>query len=222
MGQKVHPLAFRTTAQKPWGWKNIFYSKKKNYPDIFFETEKLRKFIESALYYRHQYVTTDIIISHLEKEIKIFIYLLENKSKNKQQKVPLNNHTLKALATELKNLTNKKVELIIKPKKQNSLKAKAIAYWITRDLENYTKVNTSLNRILKHVTALKKTSLTNLRGIKIQCSGRLNGIDRAKKLTVKRGNMPLQTFNATIDYCQYNAHTIHGVIGIKVWLCWKN
>ena len=34
----------------------------------------------------------------------------------------------------------------------------------------------------------------------------------------REGRVPLQTLRADIDYCSKEAHTIYGVLGIKVWL----
>ncbi|KAI5664605.1 hypothetical protein M9H77_23928 [Catharanthus roseus] len=34
----------------------------------------------------------------------------------------------------------------------------------------------------------------------------------------KEGRVPLQTIQAKIDYCSYTVQTIHGVLGIKIWI----
>ena len=56
-------------------------------------------------------------------------------------------------------------------------------------------------------------------GIKVQISGRLNGAEMARKEMFKEGRTPLHTFRADIDYCQTEALTKVGLIGIKVWIC---
>jgi small subunit ribosomal protein S3 len=56
-------------------------------------------------------------------------------------------------------------------------------------------------------------------GIKIQISGRLNGAEMARKEMFKEGRTPLHTFRADIDYCQTEALTKVGLLGIKVWIC---
>ena len=35
---------------------------------------------------------------------------------------------------------------------------------------------------------------------------------------VREGRVPLQTLRADISYASYPAHTIYGVLGIKVWI----
>ena len=57
-----------------------------------------------------------------------------------------------------------------------------------------------------------------IRGIKIQVSGRLNGAEIARSEWLRKGRVPLQTLRADIDYSAKEANTIYGVLGIKVWL----
>ena len=66
--------------------------------------------------------------------------------------------------------------------------------------------------------ALQTVQNTNVKGIKIQVSGRLNGAEIARSEWIREGRVPLQTLRADIDYCNKEAHTIYGVLGIKVWL----
>jgi ribosomal protein S3 len=66
--------------------------------------------------------------------------------------------------------------------------------------------------------SIKKVQRSNMKGIKIQVSGRLNGIDIARSEWKRDGRVPLHTLRAKIDYAYERAETIYGVIGIKVWL----
>ena len=56
-------------------------------------------------------------------------------------------------------------------------------------------------------------------GIKIRCAGRLNGAELARTEQYKDGKVPLHTLRANIDYGFSEAHTLAGLIGIKVWIC---
>jgi small subunit ribosomal protein S3 len=57
-----------------------------------------------------------------------------------------------------------------------------------------------------------------MKGVKVQVSGRLNGIEIARSEWKRDGRVPLHTLQANIDYTHQRAETIYGVIGIKVWL----
>jgi small subunit ribosomal protein S3 len=55
-------------------------------------------------------------------------------------------------------------------------------------------------------------------GIKIMSSGRLNGIEIARKEWYREGRVPLHTLRADIDYGTSEASTTYGIIGVKVWM----
>ena len=67
--------------------------------------------------------------------------------------------------------------------------------------------------------AVQNTMRAGAEGIKIQITGRLNGAEMARKEMYKEGRTPLHTFRADIDYCQCEALTKVGLLGIKVWIC---
>jgi small subunit ribosomal protein S3 len=56
------------------------------------------------------------------------------------------------------------------------------------------------------------------KGIKVMCSGRLGGVEIARSEWYLRGQLPLQTLRADIDYGFTEAFTTYGQIGIKVWV----
>jgi small subunit ribosomal protein S3 len=58
----------------------------------------------------------------------------------------------------------------------------------------------------------------NIKGVKISMSGRLGGAEMSRKEWLAKGNLPLHTLRANIDFAKAEAHTTYGVIGIKVWL----
>ena len=66
--------------------------------------------------------------------------------------------------------------------------------------------------------ALVRAQKHNVKGIKIQVSGRLNGAEIARSEWIREGRVPLQTLRANIDYAAREANTIYGILGIKVWL----
>jgi small subunit ribosomal protein S3 len=61
-------------------------------------------------------------------------------------------------------------------------------------------------------------NLKNVRGVRIQIAGRLNGAEIARAEWTRSGQVPLHTICANIDYSCKTAHTIYGLLGIKVWI----
>ena len=56
------------------------------------------------------------------------------------------------------------------------------------------------------------------RGIKVRCSGRLNGAEIARSEWYLLGQLPLHTLRADIDYGFAEAQTTYGIIGVKTWI----
>jgi small subunit ribosomal protein S3 len=57
-----------------------------------------------------------------------------------------------------------------------------------------------------------------VKGIRVQCSGRLGGAEMSRSEFYREGRVPLHTLRANIDYGFYEARTTFGRIGVKVWL----
>jgi len=60
-----------------------------------------------------------------------------------------------------------------------------------------------------------------IKGIRVLCSGRLNGVEMARTESKKFGQTSLHVFSSQIDYASENAYTLYGLIGVKVWLCFR-
>lgn len=72
-------------------------------------------------------------------------------------------------------------------------------------------------RVLKQ-TVEKAMANRDVKGVRIQVSGRLGGADMARREELKKGQIPLQTLRADIDFARIEAVLPYGVIGIKVWI----
>ena len=55
-------------------------------------------------------------------------------------------------------------------------------------------------------------------GIKVMCSGRLSGVEMARREWMREGRVPAQTLRADIDFARAEALTTYGRIGVKVWI----
>lgn len=122
------------------------------------------------------------------------------------------NRTIRKLIRYFQLKTNKNyyvgIKFIRNPFEDTMLIAKFIAEQLERRVP--------FRRAIKQT--IKKVQLTQMKGLKVQLSGRLNGIEIARSEWKREGKIPLHTLRAKIDYTHYEAETIYGVIGIKVWL----
>ena len=72
-------------------------------------------------------------------------------------------------------------------------------------------------RVLK-MTLEKVMANRDVKGARIQVSGRLGGAEMARREEVKKGGIPLQTLRADISFARDEANMTYGVIGVKVWI----
>ena len=93
-----------------------------------------------------------------------------------------------------------------------NLSAGAILQTMVADIEK----RMPFRRVMK--SALDKMVKAGAEGAKVMVSGRLNGVDIARRETLTNGKVPLHTLRANIDYARGVARTTYGAIGVKVWI----
>lgn len=80
--------------------------------------------------------------------------------------------------------------------------AKILSDFIRQQLEK----RVPFRRVIK--SAILKAQKANVKGVKIQVSGRLNGAEIARTEWIREGRVPLHTLKANIDYFNFKAHKI--------------
>jgi small subunit ribosomal protein S3 len=106
---------------------------------------------------------------------------------------------------------NLKVEVEeIKNMEENAM---VIAQSVAEQLEKRMPFRRVLKTTLERMMENKRIS-----GIKIEISGRLGGADMSRREWSAKGNLPLHTLRADIDFAKVTARTTFGVIGVKVWV----
>lgn len=241
MGQKTHPKGFRliTTQRHLSEW----YSSKTKYPVLIKEDYLIRSKIHHVF---NEFLSiSKIEITRITQEIdsqeyvNLKIYALFPRAKDMSRKVtkyfntvndtklPVINNSkdsLKAFTTLLlkRNIRNLIRTLQVETKKNYYVTIEFIknpfedATLIAKFIADQLEKRIPFRRAVKQT--IKKVKNTSTKGIKVEVSGRLNGIDIARSEWKRDGRVPLHTLNASIDYTHQIAHTIYGVIGIKVWL----
>ena len=87
-------------------------------------------------------------------------------------------------------------------------------------IQSFKKSN-SYRRALQNCLKLAQKS-PNIRGIRITCAGRFNGVERARLETRSWGQTSLQKLDNRVDYSAKPALTNAGLLGIKVWVSYSN
>lgn len=91
--------------------------------------------------------------------------------------------------------------------------AALVSQWMADQIEKRVGYRKVLKGALAKIMAQK-----GVEGARVQVSGRLNGVEIARKEWLKKGRLPRQTLRANIDYAQNRAYCPYGVVGIKVWI----
>lgn len=85
-----------------------------------------------------------------------------------------------------------------------------------------SKIAKLIEKRIKFRSKLIKTLIKKIkdssRGIYVQCTGRINNVDMARKDKLYLGSVPLQSIDASINYGFVIANTTKGLQSIKVWI----
>lgn len=206
MGQKVHPLGFRlNTTQKH---KSTWFTKLNKYSTLLEQDYRIRNFITKK-YDSAGVAKIEIERTYRLNEVSIKIYvakpvLLIGESGSGLQE--LNQQLQKCVAGI------NKIHLDIVEVENPDTHAILLAQFIANQLVRRVSFKRAVRK------AIDRAQVNDVKGIKVEVSGRLNGAEIARSEWIKKGRMPLQTLRADIDYATAEARTIYGILGIKVWL----
>ncbi len=202
MGQKANPIGNRLGFIK--GWDSNWFGGR-DYKDKLVEDDKIRQYLNARL---RKASISKIVIERTLKLVTVTI-----NTARPGVIIGKGGQEVDKLKEELKQLTNKEVQINIFEIKRPELDARLVADSIARQIEG----RISFRRAIK--MSIASTMRMGAEGIKVTISGRLNGAEMARTESFKEGRTPLHTFRADIDYALSEAHTKMGRIGVKVWIC---
>lgn len=202
MGQKVNPISNRLGIIR--GWDSNWFGGKE-FGDNLVEDQKIRQYLNKRL---EKASVSRIVIERTLKLVTITIC-----TARPGIVIGKGGADVDKLREELKNLFKKEIQINIYEVKKPDLDATIVGNNIARQLEG----KIAYRRAAK--MAIQNAIRSGAEGIKIQISGRLNGAEMRRKEMFKEGRTPLHTFRADIDYCQCEALTKVGLLGVKVWIC---
>ncbi len=202
MGQKVNPISNRLGFIR--GWDSNWFGGD-DYADNLVEDNKIRKYLNVRL------VKANLSRIIIERTVKLITVTIN--SARPGIIIGKGGKEVDKLKEELKKITNdKEIQVNILEVKRPELDALIVANSVARQIEG----RVAYRRAIKN--AISTTMRIGSLGIKIQVSGRLNGVEMARTETYKEGRTPLHTFRADIDYAWVEAHTKVGALGVKVWI----
>ncbi len=202
MGQKTNPIGNRLGIIR--GWDSSWYGGK-DFAKKVVEDEKIRIYLKARV---NKGGISRIIIERTLKRITVTLH-----TSRPGIIIGRGGAEVDLIKEELKKLTGQDVQINIVEIRKPELDAAIVAESVGKQLEG--RVN--FRRAIK--MAIQSSMRGGAEGIKIRVSGRLNGAEMARSEEFKDGRTPLHTFRADIDYALYEALTVYGKIGVKVWIC---
>lgn len=202
MGQKVNPHGLRVGVIK--NWDSRWFANKRTFGDTLVEDYNLRKTLKKQLYTAG---ISKIEIERDGKRVRLHIHCAKP-----GMVIGKGGAEIEKLRLQCEAMLKKPVAINIVEIKNPDLNAQLAAENIAAQLEHRIAFRRAMKQSIRNAMKL------GARGIKVQCSGRLNGAEIARGETYHEGTIPLQTLRADIDYGFAEANTTYGKIGVKVWL----
>jgi len=202
VGQKTHPCGFRLGFNKQWSSR--WFSKGKEYSRLIHEDLAMKNTIKKR--YFHAGIS-GVDVERVGPKIRVIIH-----TARPGIVIGRGGKEIESLKVSLQEIAQKEVYVDIREVDKPELNALLVAEGIAIQLEKRIAYRRAMRRSVD--LALRMGA----KGIKVMCSGRLGGVEIARSEWYLKGQLPLQTLRADIDYGFTEAFTTYGQIGIKVWL----
>jgi small subunit ribosomal protein S3 len=209
MSHKVHPKSFRLREMSDWDSR--WFSEKET-PRYLEEDFKIRDFLTKKF--------KDAGIEKVEIERspnRINVIINSSRpgliiGRGGEQIEELKDYFQKKILQK-KSGEKQALKIEVKSIKNPWLSAPLVAQWVAQKIERRLPFRRVLKQSISMVEGYKEA-----KGVRIQISGRLNGVSISRTEWLQKGNLPRQTIRADIDYGFAEAFCSYGTTGIKVWI----
>jgi len=201
MGHKVNPVGFRLLLNK--GWNSVWFDSK-NYAKNLLRDINIRNFVKKT--YAKSGISK-VIIERTAGRVTVVI-----KTAKPGVLIGKKGADIEKIKKSIEDMGEKDVSIKVVEVDKPNTDAEIVAQTIAKQIEG----RASYRRATKK--AIQSAMRYGIKGIKVRCAGRLGGAEIARSEVYKEGSVPLHTLKADVDYAAINAHTVYGVIGIKVWI----
>lgn len=202
MGQKTHPHGFRLGFNKQWSSR--WFSKGTEYSQFIHEDLEMKKLVKKRYYHAG---IAEIDVERVGPKVRVIIH-----TARPGIVIGRGGKEIENLKSLLQEIVKKDVYIDIREVDKPELNALLVAEGIAIQLEKRIAYRRAMRR------AVDLAMRMGAKGIKVMCSGRLGGVEIARSEWYLKGQLPLQTLRADIEYGFTEAFTTYGQIGIKVWI----
>ncbi|MGI8646778.1 MAG: 30S ribosomal protein S3 [Acidimicrobiales bacterium] len=202
MGQKVNPYGFRLGITTEW--KSRWYADKL-YSAYVAEDVGIRRMLGSGM---ERAGISRVEIERTRDRVRVDIHTA-------RPGIVIGRRGAEAdrIRGELEKLTSKQVQLNILEVKNPESDSQLVAQGVAEQLSSRVSFRRAMRKAMQ--SAMRGPGV---KGIRVQCAGRLGGAEMSRSEFYREGRVPLHTLRANIDYGFYEARTTFGRIGVKVWI----
>ena len=206
MGQKVNPYGFRlgVTTDHVSRWFADSTKKGQRYQDYVTEDIKVRKLLTERL---DRAGVSRVEIERTRDRVRVDIH-----TARPGLVIGRRGAEAEAIRADLEKLTGKQIQLNILEVKNPDMDAQLVAQGIAEQLNARVAFRRAMRK------GMQGALRSGAKGIRVQTSGRLGGAEMSRTEFYREGRVPLHTLRANIDYGFYEAKTVFGRIGVKVWI----
>jgi small subunit ribosomal protein S3 len=208
LGQKVNPYGFRLGVIYPW--KSRWYAGRAEYRTALHEDIAIRDYIRLHL---SRAGISGIDIERKGDQIQVYI-----RTARPGIVIGRKGAEVERVRKDLERMTAKRVDVKVEDMNQSATEsrpetdAQLLAQGTAEQLQGRVSFRRAMRRAVQ--TAMRSGAL----GVRVQCGGRLGGIEMSRREWYREGRVPLHTLRAKIDYGFAEAKTTFGRIGVKVWV----
>ena len=202
MGQKINPHGFRLGITTDWSSR--WYADK-SYADYVNEDVQIRKLMSKGM---ERAGISKVEIERTRDRVRVDIHTA-------RPGIVIGRRGAEAdrIRGQLEKLTGKQVQLNILEVRNPESDAQLVAQGVAEQLSNRVSFRRAMRKSMQSAQRSPQ-----VKGIRIQCSGRLGGAEMSRSEFYREGRVPLHTLRADIDYGFFEAKTTFGRIGVKVWI----
>jgi len=202
VGQKINPHGFRLGITTDW--KSRWYADKQ-YAEYVKEDVSIRKMLSKGM---ERAGISKVEIERTRDRVRVDIHTA-------RPGIVIGRRGAEAdrIRAELEKLTGKQVQLNILEVKNPEADAQLVAQGVAEQLSNRVAFRRAMRKAIQ--SAMRSPQV---KGVRVQCSGRLGGAEMSRSEFYREGRVPLHTLRADIDYGFFESRTTFGRIGVKVWI----
>ena len=202
MGQKIHPIGFRLSVNR--NWQSRWFASPREFPKMLQQDIEIRDYVRRSL--GHASIGK-VIIERPSKSARITIF-----SSKPGVVIGKKGEGIEKFRQDIQKKLGVAVAVNIEELRKPELDAQVVCDAIAQQLEKRVMFRRAMKRAIQQAIRL------GAQGIKIACSGRLNGIEIARSEWYREGRVPMHTLRSNIDYALSEAKTTYGIIGVKIWI----